>query len=127
MRYAIAILAANAAIGWYHWSIYRSERMVSVRKPRKEKFVVLVGPQDEALAAAIKAEFGGHVQMWQSNAQSTDQSTEKALDIGKAGSDGVLSWNREKVIGLISQTPSDEVMVLLEKRGPKVIPISRGH
>lgn len=119
MRYAIAILAANAAIGWYHWSIYRAERMVSVRKPRKEKFVVLVGPQDVALAAAIKAEFGGQVQMWQSN--------EFALDGGKASSDGVLSWNREKVISLISQTPSDEVMVLLEKRGLKAIPISRGH
>jgi hypothetical protein len=113
MRFAIAILVANAAISWYHWSIYRSERQVSVRKARKDKFVVLVGPRDENLARAIQLQFGGHVQMWQSNG-------------AKAEQDGVADWDRQKVLDLIEETQGDEVMVIKETKGLKVIPFSRG-
>lgn len=117
MRFAIAILLSNLAIGWYHWSIYRSERTVTVRKPRKDKFIVLVGPRDENLARAIQLQFGGHVQMWQS------------LDPAARGGDaknGALEWDRQKVLSVIESTEGDEIMVIKEKSGVKAIPFTRG-
>lgn len=127
MRFAIAILVSNAAIGWYHWNIYRDERKVNVRKARKDKFVVLVGPRDESLARAIQLQFGGHVQMWQSEDQEQPGAVQKSSEPAKSIQNGVSGWDRQKVIDLIESTRSDEVMVIKEKRGIKAIPFSRGH
>lgn len=127
MRFAIAILVSNAAIGWYHWNIYRDERKVNVRKARKDKFVVLVGPRDESLARAIQLQFGGHVQMWQSEDQEQPGAVQKSSEPAKSIQNGVSGWDRQKVIDLIESTRSDEVMVIKEKRGIKAIPFSRGR
>jgi hypothetical protein len=127
MRFAIAILVSNAAIGWYHWNIYRDERKVNVRKARKDKFVVLVGPRDESLARAIQLQFGGHVQMWQSEDQEQPGTVQKSSEQAKSIQNGISGWDRQKVIDLIESTQSDEVMVIKEKRGIKAIPFSRGH
>ncbi|MBU3645967.1 MAG: hypothetical protein FGM49_04080 [Candidatus Nanopelagicaceae bacterium] len=127
MRFAIAILVSNAAIGWYHWNIYRDERKVNVRKARKDKFVVLVGPRDESLARAIQLQFGGHVQMWQSEDQEQPGTVQKSSEPAKSIQNGVSGWDRQKVIDLIESTRSDEVMVIKEKRGIKAIPFSRGR
>ena len=127
MRFAIAILVANAAIGWYHWNIYRDERKVNVRKARKDKFVVLVGPRDESLARAIQLQFGGHVQMWQSEDQEQPEAVEKSSEQQRSIQNGVSAWDRQKVIDLIESIQSDEVMVIKEKRGLKAIPFSRGR
>ena len=127
MRFAIAILVSNAAIGWYHWNIYRDERKVNVRKARKDKFVVLVGPRDESLARAIQLQFGGHVQMWQSEDQEQPEAVEKSTEQTRSIQNGVSAWDRQKVIDLIESIQSDEVMVIKEKRGIKAIPFSRGR
>jgi hypothetical protein len=110
-RFAIAILLSNAAIAWYHWSIYRHERSISVRKAKHEKFVVLVGPRDPDLAREVESEIDGKVQMWDSQ-------------IGGAV-DGEIAWEKEKVIELIKAATSDEIMIINEKKKLRAIPFQR--
>lgn len=110
-RFAISILLANAAIAWYHWSIYRHERTISIRKPEHEKFVVLVGPKDPILAREIEAEIDGKVQMWDSR---FDGSV-----------DGEIKWEKDRVLELIKSTSSDEVMIINEKKNLRAIPFNR--
>jgi hypothetical protein len=110
-RFAIAILLSNAAIAWYHWSIYRHERSISVRKAKHGKFVVLVGPRDLELAREVESEISGKVQMWDSQV---------------GGSvDGEISWEKEKVIELIQAATSDEIMIINEKKKLRAIPFQR--
>ena len=111
MRYAIAILLANGAISWYHWSIYRHERAIQVRKPKSERMVVLVGPKDSSFAKEIQDVLGGRVQMWDSH--------------DGLIADGEIPWEKEKVIELIKATDSSEVMILNEKRKLRAIPFHR--
>ena len=111
MRYAIAILLANGAISWYHWSIYRHERAIQVRKPKSERLVVLVGPKDSSFAKEIQDVLGGRVQMWDSH--------------DGLVADGEIPWEREKVIELIKASDSSEVMILNEKRKLRAIPFHR--
>lgn len=133
MRFAVAILLANAAIGWYHWSIYRQEREVTVRKARPDKFIVLMGPKDENLANALHREFGGHIQFWQpydadfaETGGKTDGKFSSQLGSkGNVASDGEVMWDQRKVIDLIQSTSSQDVMIIKEKRGLKLVPFSR--
>ena len=108
MRFAIAILVANGAISWYHWSIYRHERTIAVRKPRTEKLIVLVGPRDPSFAREIQESLGGKVQMWDS--------------YDGIVADDEIPWEKEKVIELIKATESSEEMILNEKRKLRAIP-----
>lgn len=111
IRFPVSILIANAAIGWYHWSIYRHERSISIRKPKREKFIVLVGPNNPALARTLQDQFGGTVQMWDSLT-------------GEAG-DGKVDWEPAKVIELINSIQSDEVLIINEKKKLKAIPFQK--
>ena len=119
MRYALAILLANAAISWYHWSIYRHERTISIKKAKREKFVVLVGPQDSTIAENIESEIGGKVQVWDST----------SVDGIKSGVDGVMDgsipWDKDAVIKLIASMQSDEIMILNEKKKLRAIAFNR--
>ena len=110
-RFAIAILLSNAAIAWYHWSIYRHERSISVRKAKHGKFVVLVGPRDPELAREVESEINGKVQLWDSQ-------------IG-GSVDGEIAWEKEKVIELIQAATSDEIMIINEKKKLRAIPFQR--
>lgn len=111
MRFALAILLSNAAISWYHWSIYREERGVEVKKSDRNRYIVLVGPKDEQLLVNLKAKIGGQIQFWQPELDSS--------------LDGSGNWDSEKVLELIQATPGQELMVLKEKKGVKVIPFTR--
>lgn len=110
-RFAISILLTNAAIAWYHWSIYRHERSINIRKPKHEKFVVLVGPKDPDLAREIEDEIDGKVQMWDSNVDGVV--------------DGEIKWEKESVLELIKTTTSDELMIINEKKKLRAIPFNR--
>ena len=129
MRYALSILFANAAIGWYHWSIYRHERSISVRKPKREKFIVLVGPQDSSLVEEVQREVGGRVQLWDSQFPSASHVSGDGKGDGKVGTngkfDGDVLWDRKAVLDLIASVEADEVMILNEKRKLKAIPFHR--
>ena len=115
-RFAIAILISNAAISWYHWSIYRQEKDIAIRQPKKEKFILLVGPKDEAFANFLHKQYGWKVQMWRS------EDKDLAAHFSK---DGLPYWDKEKVVSLIQSSEGDELMVIREKKGVKLIPISR--
>ena len=125
MRYALSILIANAAIGWYHWSIYRHERSISVRKPKREKFIVLVGPHDASLVEAVQREIGGRVQLWDSQFPSTTEQPEAKRTGSNGKVDGELLWDKKAVLDLIASIEADEVMILNEKRKLKAIPFHR--
>ena len=119
MRYALAILIANAAISWYHWSIYRHERSISIKKAKREKFVVLVGPHDAALAELVEREIGARVQMW-------DSTSAEGGNVGVDGAtDDAIPWNKEEVIKLISSMKADELMILNEKKKLRAIAFNR--
>ena len=111
-RFALGILLTNSAISAYHWSIYRHEREIVVRKPKTEKFVVLVGPSDGEVAHELQRRIGGKVQMWDT----------PGLQV--LGTDGEV-WDLEKITELIESSPSDELMILNEKRKLRAIPIHR--
>lgn len=111
-RFAIAILLANAAISWYHWSLYRTERIHYPQQARSQKHIVLVGPMDGHIAEDIKARIGGSVELW----ISPDSQREPTL------SD---KWDIDTLIDIIEESPSDELMILNEKKRPRVIPFSR--
>ena len=111
MRFALAILLSNAAISWYHWSIYREEREIDVTRAVKNRYIVLVGPRDEQLSASLKAKIGGQIQFWQP-------------EIG-GSLDGSGNWDTEEVVELIQATPGRELMILKEKKGLKAIPFTR--
>jgi hypothetical protein len=121
IRFAIAILASNAAIGWYHWSIYRQERSVGVRKPQVSKNIVLIGPRDEGLVRRLHEEFGGRVQMWQSLVTETPAITKSSSSQPKKSDD----WDLQKVIEIVKATNSDEIMIIKESKGLRAIPFSR--
>ncbi len=124
MRFALAILLSNAGIGWYHWSIYRQERSVDIRKSEREKFIVLVGPKDKELMALLKREFGGQVQMWRALQDGSNLMGKIKADQESNGEmDG--QWDRQRVLDLVNSTEAPEVMIVKEKRSLKAIPISR--
>ena len=112
-RFALGILVTNGAISGYHWSIYRHEKEVAVKRAHAGKFVVLVGPSDGEVAQELQRKIGGRVQLWSAD--------------GAAGSNLVdgEAWNLYEVADLIEQTTSDEVMILNEKRKLRAIPIHR--
>lgn len=124
MRFALAILLSNAGIGWYHWSIYRQERSVDIRKSERERFIVLVGPKDKELVALLKREFSGQVQMWRALQDGSNLMGKIKADQESNGEmDG--QWDRQRVLDLVNSTEAPEVMIVKEKRGLKAIPISR--
>jgi hypothetical protein len=124
MRFALAILLSNAGIGWYHWSIYRQERSVDIRKSEREKFIVLVGPKDKELVALLRREFSGQVQMWRA-LQDGSNLMDKIKADQQSGGEMDGQWDRQKVLELVKSTNASEIMIVKEKRGLKAIPISR--
>lgn len=125
MRFAIAILFSNAAISWYHWSIYRHERTISVKRAKREKFIVLVGPYDSMLVETVEKAVGGTVQMWDSLALTPDKTSRKYGANGAV--DGAVEWDRSAVLDLIASMESDELMIINEKRKLKAIPFQRNR
>ena len=124
MRFALAILLSNAAIGWYHWSIYRQERSTDVKKSERERFIVLVGPKDAELVAILKKELGGQVQMWRALQDGSNLMGKTKTNLG-SNSEVDGQWDRQKVLDLAKTIDFPEIMIVKEKRGLKAIPISR--
>jgi hypothetical protein len=111
-RFALGILVTNGTISTYHWSIYRKEKMLDIRRVRKEKYVLLVGPSDGEFARELQKKIGGKVQMW--------ETPESAL----VSHDGEI-WDMDAIEKLIQENTSEEIMILNEKRKLRAIPIHR--
>ena len=107
MRFAIGILISTAIVAGYHWEIYRHEKSVEVSFAKKVTNVLLVGPNSPELIQKLKATTGAKV----SFLQRADASE--------------LVWPTEHVIELVTQSKEDDLLILLEATGVKVVPVTR--
>ena len=107
MRPAIGILASTGIVAAYHWEIYRHEKDVEVFKAPVIANVLIVGPKNLDLIQTIAQTTGARVSYLQS-----------------ANSDE-LTWPVENVVELVNQNKGQDLLILLESTGVKVIPIAR--
>lgn len=107
MRSAIGILASTGIVAAYHWEIYRHEKDVEVFKAPVIANVLIVGPKNLDLIQTIAQTTGARVSYLQS-----------------ANSDE-LTWPVENVVELVNQNKGQDLLILLESAGVKVIPIAR--
>jgi hypothetical protein len=107
MRSAIGILASTGIVAAYHWEIYRHEKDVEVFKAPVIANVLIVGPKNLDLIQTIAQTTGARVSYLQS-----------------ANSDE-LTWPVENVVELVNQNKGQDLVILLESAGVKVIPIAR--
>ncbi len=106
MRFAIGILISTGIVAGYHWEIYRHEKDVDVSFGVTIVKVLLVGPSDDEFARELHLATGAQITLW----NRTDSSD--------------LVWPRQSVIDLVTQASGDQLLVLLDSTGIKVIPIS---
>ena len=64
MRYALGTLVATGGMAGYHWLVYDRERDAMRAIQTGPRYVLLVGPKDEALEHAITRATGGRVHTW---------------------------------------------------------------
>ena len=107
MRSAIGILASTGIVAAYHWEIYRHEKDVEVFKAPVIANILIVGPKNLDLIQTIAQTTGARVSYLQS-----------------ANSDE-LTWPVENVVELVNQNKGQDLLILLESAGVKVIPIVR--
>ena len=107
MRFAIGILISTGIVAAYHWEIYRHEKSVEVSFATTATNVLLVGPSSPELIQKLKATTGAKV----SFLQRADASE--------------LVWPTEHVIELVAQSKEDDLLILLEATGVKVVPVTR--
>ena len=107
MRSAIGILASTGIVAAYHWEIYRHEKDVEVFKAPVIANILIVGPKNLDLIQTIAQTTGARVSYLQS-----------------ANSDE-LTWPVENVVELVNQNKGQDLLILLESTGVKVIPIAR--
>ena len=107
MRSAIGILASTGIVAAYHWEIYRHEKDIEVFKAPVIASVLIVGPKNLDLIQTIAQTTGARVSYLQS-----------------ANSDE-LTWSVENVVELVNQNKGQDLLILLESAGVKVIPIAR--
>jgi len=109
MRVAIGVLVTSGAIASYHLAVYRADRgqAPSGIEARGPSFVLLVGPTDADLARAVARRTQGRVQAW------------------SRADDGIAAWSVDEVMAALEETVGDEVIVLADPAGPRVIPIHR--
>lgn len=107
LRYVIGVLVSTAIIASYHWSIYRHERTVDVSFGSPSKSVVLIGPADKQIAHEIREATGARVTLWT-----------------RADGEG-LSWSVSDVVAAITSSSDDQLVIVLDAAGLKVIPLVR--
>lgn len=108
MRYGLGVLLAAAAVSVYHGAVFRQDRgigaQMSATRPRS---VVLVGPADAVLIDSVRRTTGGRAELWER--ADTDQST----------------WDRDAVMTALAGAADDDVLVLAEPEGPRILRLGR--
>jgi hypothetical protein len=93
-------------VAGYHWEIYRHEKDIDVSFGAQTKSVLLVGPVDQDFVTKLKHATGAHVTFW----ERTD-----ATDV---------AWPLDRVVELVEQSNSEQLLVILETTGLKAIPVT---
>jgi hypothetical protein len=106
MRFALGILISTGIVAAYHWEIYRHEKDIDVSFGAQTKSVLLVGPVDQEFVVKLKHATGAHVTFW----ERTD-----ATDV---------AWPLDRVVELVEQSNSEQLLVILETTGLKAIPVT---
>lgn len=106
MRFALGILISTGIVAAYHWEIYRHEKDIDVSFGAQTKSVLLVGPVDQDFVVKLKHATGAHVTFW----ERTD-----ATDV---------AWPLDRVVELVEQSNSEQLLVILETTGLKAIPVT---
>jgi len=107
VRYAIGVLVSTAIISAYHWAIYRQENRYEVKFGTRENSVLLIGPMNKELVRSVRQETGAQV----TTLTRTD--------------DTELIWPIERVISLIKDNTDEQIVILLDQTGLKIIPVKR--
>jgi hypothetical protein len=109
MRFAIGVLITSGAVAGYHLAVYRADReqAPTALEPRGPRFVLLVGPVDPHLVRSVARRTHGRVLAW------------------SRADDGTATWSVEGVMAALEETTDDEVIVLAEPGGPRVVPVHR--
>jgi hypothetical protein len=66
VRVPLGMLVSAGAVSGYHWLIYRADRRLTPAAPARHgpRQVLLVGPRDDALVAAVRRASGSRVEVW---------------------------------------------------------------
>ena len=105
MRFALGVLVSTAIISAYHWEIYRHERDIDITFGGRKVSVLLVGPRDQEFITAVKEQTGAEITYW----NRTDE-------VG-------ITWPTDRVVAAINEATNDQLLVVLESTGLKVIPV----
>lgn len=105
MRFALGVLVSTAIISAYHWEIYRHERDIDITFGGRKVSVLLVGPRDQEFITAVKEQTGAEITYWY-----------RSDDVG-------ITWPTDRVVAAINEATNDQLLVVLESTGLKVIPV----
>lgn len=105
MRFALGVLVSTAIISAYHWEIYRHERDIDITFGGRKVSVLLVGPRDQEFITAVKEQTGAEITYWH-----------RSDDVG-------ITWPTDRVVAAINEATNDQLLVVLESTGLKVIPV----
>ncbi len=65
VKYAVALVFTTGMVAWYHWQVYRADRLlVPAEAPVAVRDVVLVSGDGDNLAEAIRTQLGARVRRW---------------------------------------------------------------
>lgn len=106
MRIPLGVLLTTAAVAGYHWVVYRDDRNYLDKRHTGPRFVLLIGPWDAALPAAVEKVTGGQATLWP-----RPDSTDGAWDV-----DGVLR--------LVRSSTDREVVVLAVDGHTRLVPVN---
>jgi hypothetical protein len=105
MRFPIAILVAAGAVAAYHWAVYAVQRRLTTAHVRGPRSILLVGPPQHGFARDLAKATGGTVRTW-------------------TRTDGIGGpWSDEQVRAALAGCVADEVVVIAEADGVRVIPV----
>lgn len=111
MRVAIGVLLTTATVAGYHASVFRADRdRTPAAAPGRggPRHVLLVGPADPQVARQLAGLTRGRVQAW--------VRTDRDLP----------PWSLEELRAALEGTTADEVVVISEPDGLRVLPVRRG-
>jgi hypothetical protein len=107
VRYPVGIIVAAGLISAYHWTVYRADRGYAQAGQRGPRFVLLVGPADADIARSLERRTGGKVQVW-------------------ARTDGVgAPWSVDELASTLAARTEDEVVVVADEQGVRILPVDR--
>ncbi len=124
MRFAVGVVLTTAAVAVYHAAVFRSDREHVVHDtapggpvaptdptgPVRLRYVLLVGRAD----ADVARDVGRRTQAW--------------VETWAMADDGATPWSADDVLAALARTPAaEEVMVLAEPGGPRVVPVHTGR